>query len=236
MPDEHRHWHRPCSPVRYKVHTCINCPCLTPVNLGIELFRHLSCELSKKSKSILSSDRLVRCNGAVLYHKQTGCTWAAHWRPAWNRLNRLCRTSIPLGVSAWGYKKKKRIIDTVFHPLVRDYFPVQPGCLTEVLYWGINRNQLKDGQKLAHSTVSLTTPIRLWGRSCSALWILLSAGWSSAVKVLRSPQLSRCSTPGCRLKGSTWALGDMACGAAAIIFKRKRKMQIRLVFTLFPLK
>lgn len=103
-------------------------------------------------------------------------------------------------------------------------------CLTEVLCWGITK-------KPAQSTVSLTTPIRLWGRSCSALWLLLSASCSpSVVKVLRSPQLSRYSNLGCSLKGNTGTLNDMASWAGAITFKKKKKSLNQFCFQALPLK
>lgn len=52
-----------------------------------------------------------------------------------------------------------------------------------------------------HRTVSRMTPMRLWGRSASARWSLLSArGLPAGTQVLRSPQLRRCRKPG-RLGG-----------------------------------
>lgn len=55
-----------------------------------------------------------------------------------------------------------------------------------------------------HRTVSRMTPMRLCGRSASArCWGLLSAlGLPARAKVLRSPQLRRCSRPGCLLEVS----------------------------------
>lgn len=208
--------------MRYKVHTCIaNCPSLTLVKPGTEPVCCLSCKLSKKSKSGLCGDRAERCNRAVLHHKQS--------RAAYNLLHRLVEQASPQESECAGiyiYIKKKRIINTLFYPQFRDDFPVQHVCLTEVLYWAINRNQLKERQKPAQSTVSLTTPVGLWGHSRRALWTLHSASWSSSVvKVLRSPQLSRCSNLGCRLKGDLWALEDTACWPNVITFKREKKIK-----------
>ena len=76
----------------------------------------------------------------------------------------------------------------------------------------------QDG-RIPQSTVSLNTPIRLWGRSWSSRAPPAldpaprrARGRSSAqVKVLRSPQLCRCSNPGLFLRGRVWE-EEPACG------------------------
>lgn len=72
-----------------------------------------------------------------------------------------------------------------------------------------------------HRTVSRMTPMRLCGRSASTRRDLLSArGLPAGAKVLRSPQLWRCSRPGCLRKGSVRALDVLGCNGA-IICSRK---------------
>lgn len=64
------------------------------------------------------------------------------------------------------------------------------------------------------------TPMRLCGLSASARRGLLSArGLPAGTKVLRSPQLRRCSRPGCFREGSTRALAVLGC-IGAMIFRR----------------
>jgi hypothetical protein len=67
------------------------------------------------------------------------------------------------------------------------------------------------------------TPIRLCGRSASArCWGLLSAlGLAVREKVLRSPQLRRCSRPGCLLQLNSWAWDVLGCDGAIIFGKRR---------------
>lgn len=73
----------------------------------------------------------------------------------------------------------------------------------------------------AQSTVSRTTPMRLWGRSGSIRCVLLSGPRvPAAVKVLTSPQLSKCKSPGCLLKGSVCA-PVMAEWAGVMTFGKK---------------
>ena len=66
------------------------------------------------------------------------------------------------------------------------------------------------------------TPMRLWGRSASArrglLWAL---GLPAGTKVLRSPQLCRCKSPGCLREGGTWALEVLGCNGAMILGRRR---------------
>lgn len=73
-----------------------------------------------------------------------------------------------------------------------------------------------------HRTVSRMTPMRLWGRSASArrglLWAL---GLPAGTKVLRSPQLCRCKSPGCLREGGTWALEVLGCNGAMILGRRR---------------
>lgn len=77
---------------------------------------------------------------------------------------------------------------------------------------------------LVHRTVSRMTPMRLCGRSASTRRGLLSAlGLPAETKVLRSPQLCRCSRPGCLREGSTWTPEVLGCNGA-IIFGRIKKV------------
>lgn len=80
-----------------------------------------------------------------------------------------------------------------------------------------------------HRTVSRMTPMRLWGRSASARRGLLSArGLPAGTKVLRSPQLRRCKSPGCLREGGTWAPEVLGCGGAMILGRIRGRGTLRL--------